>query len=208
MSSEKVYRKKPVQGRSITTVDTILEAATLVLEKEGEPAITTTRVAELAGVSVGTLYQYFKNRDAILLGIFERQKNLIRKQMQGILRQQNVPPLQPAREFIRILVQSFATRRGAKRQFALLASMMAESPHAQPLLNEITEAALAHWEYYLPSIDESIAQQRRIDAFVMTRALLGVLQRAAIEEVPFIKSQAFEEALLQIVMTFSPLAKL
>jgi AcrR family transcriptional regulator len=60
-------RKRPVQGRSRDTVVAILEATFQVLESDGE-ALTTTRVAEVAGVSVGTLYQYFPNRDALING--------------------------------------------------------------------------------------------------------------------------------------------
>ncbi|MFM2476430.1 TetR/AcrR family transcriptional regulator [Celerinatantimonas sp. MCCC 1A17872] len=204
MSNEKVYRKKPVQGRSLTTVDTILQAASLLLEKEGEAAITTTNVALRAGVSIGTLYQYFKNRDAILLGIAERQRNILRKHMQRILSRPGALSLEPNREFIRLLINSFASRRGAKRQFALLASMILEAQHAQPLLEEIVAVVLEHWEFHAPSCDQQMIQTRQVKAFVMTRAILGVLQRAAIEDVSFIQSPEFEDALCQIITTFSP----
>jgi AcrR family transcriptional regulator len=60
-------RKRPVQGRSRDTCVAILEATFRVLDSDGE-ALTTTRVAEVAGVSVGTLYQYFPNRDALING--------------------------------------------------------------------------------------------------------------------------------------------
>jgi len=60
-------RKRPVQGRSRETYAAILEATFRVLGSEGE-ALTTTRVAEVAGVSVGTLYQYFPNREALING--------------------------------------------------------------------------------------------------------------------------------------------
>jgi AcrR family transcriptional regulator len=58
-------RKKPVQDRSRFMVDTILEAATRVFDDEGT-AGTTNRIADLAGVSIGSLYQYFPNKQAIL----------------------------------------------------------------------------------------------------------------------------------------------
>ena len=58
-------RKQTTQDRSKHTVTAILEATIRVLE-EAELALTTSRVAEVAGVSVGTLYQYFPNRDALL----------------------------------------------------------------------------------------------------------------------------------------------
>ena len=59
-------RKLPVQARSAQLVADILQAAVRVLEREGAQRFTTIRVAEAAGVSVGSLYQYFPNKQAIL----------------------------------------------------------------------------------------------------------------------------------------------
>jgi AcrR family transcriptional regulator len=59
-------RKKPLQARSAQLVADILEAAIRVLTNEGAARFTTIRVAEAAGVSVGSLYQYFPNKQAIL----------------------------------------------------------------------------------------------------------------------------------------------
>jgi AcrR family transcriptional regulator len=62
-------RKRPVQDRSRTTVDAILTATFQVLDRDGADGLTTTRVAEVAGVSVGTLYQYFPNKQALVAGL-------------------------------------------------------------------------------------------------------------------------------------------
>src|SRR6202000_1322768 len=59
-------RKQPQQARSTDLVEAILDAALQVLAKEGAQRFTTARVAEKAGVSVGSLYQYFPNKAAIL----------------------------------------------------------------------------------------------------------------------------------------------
>src|SRR6202012_6305659 len=59
-------RKRPQQERSTRLVADILEAAVRVLEREGAPRFTAARVAEAAGVSVGSLYQYFPNKEAML----------------------------------------------------------------------------------------------------------------------------------------------
>jgi AcrR family transcriptional regulator len=59
-------RKSPVQARSTASVDAILEATIQVLLQTGKERLTTTRVAQRAGVSVGTLYQYFPNKSALL----------------------------------------------------------------------------------------------------------------------------------------------
>ena len=62
-------RKSPVQARSITSVNAILEATVQVLLEVGKERLTTTRVAHRAGVSVGTLYQYFPNKSALLQAV-------------------------------------------------------------------------------------------------------------------------------------------
>lgn len=69
----KIARNRPKQSRSRATVGAILEATIRVLDQEGYEAATTTRVAEVAGVSIGTLYQYFSNRDAILDALQDRE---------------------------------------------------------------------------------------------------------------------------------------
>jgi AcrR family transcriptional regulator len=66
-------RNQPRQSRSRVTVTVILDAAIRIFEKEGADAATTSRVADVAGVSVGTLYQYFGNRDAILAALQDRE---------------------------------------------------------------------------------------------------------------------------------------
>jgi AcrR family transcriptional regulator len=65
-------RKHPIQQRSSATVEAIYEATIQVLLKHGIKALTTTRVAERAGVSVGTLYQYYPNKESILYAVLEQ----------------------------------------------------------------------------------------------------------------------------------------
>src|SRR5258708_40058161 len=66
-------RKQPQQARAQETVRAILEATVQVVDREGLDAATTTRIAEVAGVSIGSLYQYFSHRDAILNALQDRE---------------------------------------------------------------------------------------------------------------------------------------
>ena len=62
-------RKPPTQERAQETVKIIFEAAARILERDGRAAFNTNAVAELAGISIGTLYHYFQSKDAILIAM-------------------------------------------------------------------------------------------------------------------------------------------
>jgi AcrR family transcriptional regulator len=65
-------RKQPRQARALATVSTIFEATIQVLVSDGPRRLTTTRVADRAGVSVGTMYQYFPHKQALFHALNER----------------------------------------------------------------------------------------------------------------------------------------
>ncbi len=66
-------RKAPSQPRSARTVETILEGAAHILERQGLEAYTTNAIAARAGVSIGSLYQYFPTKDAVTVALIERE---------------------------------------------------------------------------------------------------------------------------------------
>ena len=66
-------RKRPAQSRSVETVNAVLEAAARILERDGLECYTTNAVAERAGVSIGSFYQYFPNKDALTVALIERE---------------------------------------------------------------------------------------------------------------------------------------
>ena len=68
----KVERRRPLQERAQATVDIVLQATLQVLRDRGYRKLTTTRVAEVAGVSVGTLYQYFPDKSALVGAVLQR----------------------------------------------------------------------------------------------------------------------------------------
>jgi AcrR family transcriptional regulator len=78
-------RKLPQQSRAEQTVATILEAAALVLETRGSEGLNTNLVAQRAGVSVGTLYQYFPNKDALIVALSERETAVFFAEVEGTL---------------------------------------------------------------------------------------------------------------------------
>jgi AcrR family transcriptional regulator len=81
-------RKSPVQARSAASVDAILEATIQVLLSVGKGRLTTTRVASRAGVSVGTLYQYFPNKSALLQAVLKRHLEQVAEAVERVCREQ------------------------------------------------------------------------------------------------------------------------
>ncbi|MBM7326114.1 TetR/AcrR family transcriptional regulator [Agrobacterium sp. S2] len=77
-------RKKPRQKRSKTTLEAIFEATIQVLIAEGTQRLTTTRVAERAGVSVGTMYQYFPHKQALLYALNARYLDLLAERVEKV----------------------------------------------------------------------------------------------------------------------------
>jgi AcrR family transcriptional regulator len=99
-------RKQPQQARSAELVATILEAAVQVLSKEGAQRFTTARVAEKAGVSIGSLYQYFPNKAAILFRLQSDEWRQTSELLRGILENAEQPPLMRLRTLVHAFIRS------------------------------------------------------------------------------------------------------
>lgn len=65
-------RKRPIQSRSRALVDAVAEACLRILDEAGDEVLTVARIAEVSGVAVGSIYQYFPNKDAIVALLYER----------------------------------------------------------------------------------------------------------------------------------------
>lgn len=102
----KTGRKEPKQSRSKSTVEAIFGAVTHILNKDGVVHLTTNKIAEVAGVSVGSLYQYFKNKESIFEGIILRLTEENLQSMEQIL---NESKNLKVRDVITLIVQNHFT---------------------------------------------------------------------------------------------------
>jgi AcrR family transcriptional regulator len=113
-------RKSPVQARSTASVDAILEATIQVLLQVGKERLTTTKVASRAGVSVGTLYQYFPNKSSLLKAALKRHLDEVTEAVELVCDDQEGHSLE---QMATALVTAFleAKMRNAKTSVALYA---------------------------------------------------------------------------------------
>lgn len=87
-------RKYASQERSRATVDALIEATARILVKEGFDKASTNRIAEVAGVSIGSLYQYFPAKDALVAAVIERHDQDIMKIVRGALAEAESQPIE------------------------------------------------------------------------------------------------------------------
>ena len=111
-------RKTPVQARSTASVNAILDATIQVLLRLGKERLTTTRVALRAGVSVGTLYQYFPNKSALLQAVLKRHLDEVTSVVELVCQEQEGATL---RQMATALINTFfeAKMKNAKTSVAL-----------------------------------------------------------------------------------------
>lgn len=139
-------RKQPQQARSTELVAAILEAAIQVLAKEGATRFTTARVAEKAGVSVGSVYQYFPNKAAILFRLQSDEWQQTTQLLRSILEQTDLPPLQRLRTLVHAFIHSECEE----------AQMRVALNDAAPLYRDAPEA-----------VEVRAAGQRAFEAFML-----------------------------------------
>jgi AcrR family transcriptional regulator len=103
-------RKTPVQARAAVTVEAISEATIQVLLAHGADRLTTTRVAERAGVSVGTLYQYYPNKQSLLFAVLEDHLDRVATSVEAACERTRRKPLA---EMVKHVVEAYV---GAKME--------------------------------------------------------------------------------------------
>jgi AcrR family transcriptional regulator len=192
-------RRSPQRVGSAATVEAIYEATARILQARGREGLTTNLIAETAGVSIGTLYGYFPNKDAIQLDMARRELDALRDRVAAALLDEKNPEPDPVRRAIRALVQGYGRRGKARR--ILMETLFAHGGSedmARPVY-EIADLVLSHRDRLLPA---GAAPPSEIGLFVITRAVDSVIRAATYEAVPFLESRAFEDELLRLVRGF------
>ena len=124
-------RKRPQQARSIELVTAILQAATQVLAQEGAQRFTTARVAERAGVSIGSLYQYFPNKAAILFRLQSEEWQRTGELLATILRNSAGSPRQRLHALTYAFLQSECDEAAMRTALNDAAPLYRDAPEVQ-----------------------------------------------------------------------------
>lgn len=168
----------------------ILEGAAQVLEAGGPAAFTTNAVAERAGVSIGTLYQYFADKNALLHAIADRELTVtLANVAKALTAGPEASPEQRVRGVVRAVVNAFHGRQRARK--AVVQAVLSQTGGAA--FTAPVAAFIA-----ANSLDALGYEQ----TFVLSRALMGAIRSAVLEEQSFLKSRKFEDELVRLVLSY------
>lgn len=169
-------RKQPRQKRSAATVDIVFEATIQVLLAEGAQRLTTTRVAERAGVSVGTLYQYFPNKQSLLYAVLDRHLRRIGDSVETAAKSMHGAPLAT---MVATVVDAFVSAKLARIDEAKALYAVANDFDTAPLIKSTTQRSQAAVAAMLRSTEQRFADPP-LAAFMMSAAMVGA-SRAMLE---------------------------
>lgn len=164
-------RKQPQQARSTELVGAVLEAAVQVLAKEGAQKFTMARVAQRAGVSVGSLYQYFPNKAAILFRLQSDEWRQTTKLLRGILEDVSKSPSERVHILVRAFIRSECDEAAMRGALQDAAPLYRDAPEARQAKAEGRRAIHAFMREVLP------------DATAPTRALAADLIKTTLSAV-------------------------
>ena len=192
-------RRKPKQARAQDTVEVIFEATARILRKEGRAALNTNYIAECAGISVGTLYQYFPDKESILVAIARRELEADHAAVIKAISGPADTDADPVRLAIRALIARFRRSREVRR--IAIETLISEG-YGDELATSVQKAAQMIGENedrFLPGRADAVSP---VSLFVITRAISGVLRSASQEQSPLLDSQEFEDELVKLVRTY------
>jgi AcrR family transcriptional regulator len=181
----------PKQFRARQTVEIFYEAAARIIESGKMRDLTTNHIAARAGFSIGTLYGYFPNKEALLRAMGMRE--CARQEVLTAEALQRAPLTNSGETSVRILIRAalwpFAGRpRLRKAMLALLARDEAVTKEPLEMLPRLSKNF------------SSLAETSAVSAFTMPRAIIGAIRAAIIERPELLDSQEFEDELVAMAM--------
>jgi AcrR family transcriptional regulator len=189
-------RRSPKRARGLDTIETIFEATARILQAEGRDGLNTNRIAEKAGFSIGAVYGYFPNKEAIVLAMARRELDLMRDRVIAVLlADDGSDEKDPIRRAIRAVIKGYGARGKVRR--ILMETLFAyggAEEMARPVY-EIGEVLVAH----SASIFPGGKPPSPIGLFVISRALDNIIRVATYEGVAFLNTPAFEDELVRLV---------
>jgi AcrR family transcriptional regulator len=192
-------RKQPRQRRSQETVDAILSATAQILVRHGYEGANTNRIAEAAGVSVGSLYQYFPSKEALIAALIERHSEAMwRLCVERTARAAGKPLAEAAREVIGAIFAAHAVDPKLHRV------MREQVPRVGALrqINDVTARCITLVQSYLDARrDEILPRDTALAAYVIVQ-IVEALAHGSFDRPDDLESGALLRETTEVVLRY------
>ncbi len=194
-------RKSPTQQRSRATVDAIVVATASVLVRDGYDALSTNRVAKEAGVSVGSLYQYFPGKEALVAAVMEQHASRMQENIAE--RMKNAPPAATAEDVATEMIRAMlAAQQAEPRLHRVLVEQVPRIGALRRLHELFGNYELLVESWLLENAERIEVQDARMAAFVLVAAVEGLVNRATLDRPDLVASGRLEEQILRLVLAY------
>jgi len=194
-----VPRRRPKQRRARQTVEAVLDAVMRIVKREGVKGVTTNRIAEVAGVSVGSIYQYFPDKSAIFIALHERHIQQIDRLVETKLVENAESPLD---EMIRAMVEAMIEAHETDPEFYGL--LMAEVPHRAEGTRDFAVRLHGAFRLAISSRAHELKPRRNLDkvVFIVTHMVESLSHGAVLRRPPGLSLAAAKEEAVRAVLAY------
>jgi AcrR family transcriptional regulator len=193
-------RKLPKQERSRITVEAILEATTHILTEESYDKASTNRIAERAGISIGSLYQYFPNKESLMAALMEQHSNEIAELVETKL--SLLFDRQPEKAIPQLISAVIAAHAINPRLHQVLNEEIPRSERLQQMqqaeerITGLLRAYLERWNDYI------YPQNLEMTVFILGRTVESLCHSAVLERPDFVTNSQFEQEVSNLLLSY------
>jgi AcrR family transcriptional regulator len=192
-------RKEPTQDRARVTVEALLDATAKVLVSEGYEGLTTNKVAARAGVSVGSLYQYFDNKEQLVRAVGERHH----EQLMAVLGKAGaaVAAETPLPEMMDTIIGAMLEAHAVDPKLHRVLSE--QIPHTI-IMKHVEEDGAAFVRAMFEIHQHKIRKDIDVDVgvFVLVHAVEGITHAAVIEHPEMLRQRALKQEIAKLVTSY------
>lgn len=199
MAKKNSGRRQPKQRRARQTVEAVLDAVVRILKREGVEAVTTNRIAAVAGVSIGSVYQYFPDKRAIFVALHQRHIEEIDRMVESKLMEHAASPLD---ELMAAMVEAMVDAHAIDP--LLYELLLTEVPHRAEGTQDF--AVRLHGAFWLAiaSRRHELKTGRDLDqaVFVVTHMVEALSHGAVLRRPPSLSLEAAKKEAVRAVLAY------
>ncbi len=192
-------RKLPQQDRSKVTVDAILEATAHILIQEGYDKASTNRIAELAGVSIGSLYQYFPNKEALVAALIEQHAHemvmLVQTKLSPLF---NLPPEIAIPALVKAAIAAHAINPTLHRvlNHEVPTGRLQHVIQAEAKISSLLQTYLEQWH------DRIQPENLKLTVFILVQTVESLSHTAVIEHPEVLQDGQLEQEVSKLLLSY------